>query len=300
MQLSKEFYLELLEAPNSLQEGPRALLDLPLQATAGGMVVSGQRSQAEKPTRTPRPRSLASPKARSFGAPSGPDGCEGGAPRPSSPRHSRSDPLFPPRFLVTRATRAAEGKRCAIRGRPGTGAGARAVPGSRGAPGGSSARPGRRPGVSPEPGARRPPEVHVQISGGFAASFPLLLSARESCGSGASTWARTTLLSGGGGNAPGHPPLWSPRLTFCPWPLCTARPRACPDQSTPGCRPGELPSFPLLGSPIPFWKHTGRGSFGPREGFSVPKGPAPHLPRSPASPVHLVLISAQGEIWPGA
>lgn len=240
------------------------------------MVVSGQRSQAEQPTSTGR---CAAWRLQNLGVSGRRAALTGakGAPGPRSPRHSRSDPLFPPRFPETRATRAAaEGKRCALRGRSGSGAGS---PAGRSRDSGGSWRLLCAPGA---PGRARlvrarQPAARPGLTFRSAAAWRLPCRCFSPPGE-LRFWglqcARTTLPSGGGRNAPLVPP---PRLL--PWATWHSQAaRACPERSTPGCRPDELPAFALLGSPIPVGKRTGRGSVGPREGFSVPKGPASRAP----------------------
>lgn len=196
--------------------------------------------------------------------------------RPGSRRRERQGP--PPRVS---AARSAGVLAPAPDRRP-------AVPGTRGAPGGSSARLGRLAGrvwsepASPQP-ARGSRSDQRRLGG-----FPAAASLRPgSCGSGASSARGPRSRAAGAGM-----PLWSPRLAFCPGPLGTARPRG-PALSgpLPGAGPTSCQLLLCSAPQSPLENAPEGGALGPAKAFLSLKG---------QPPAHLVLIRAQGETWPGA
>lgn len=157
----------------------------------------------------------------------------------------------------------------------------------------SAARPARVPaadvGGAPQVGASAGPSARPALTLRSAvAQLPPSRSSRPPrCGSGASPARRPhsrrrgrSVRVPGSLGAPAHLALAQP-----------GRARVCLDHTPRLPAPQELPAFSLLSSRILSRKHTGRGSFGPSEAFSLQKRPPP---------AHLVFIRAWREIRPGS
>ena len=132
---------------------------------------------------------------------------------------------------------------------------------------------------------RRPPGFQVQISAGFAASLPLLLfCSGEGCGSGAFEGARTALLRGRGADMSLVTRCFAPPASLSA--LVPFAPLAW--KVHPVCRPGRASLCSAQESP--FENTPEGGAVDQVKAFLSPVG---------QPPAHLVLIRAQGEIWPG-
>lgn len=186
--------------------------------------------------------------------------------------HNRS-PQGPSRSQETRATPATEGKRCASGGRSGSRRGAAGEPreGESGSP-----RLLRRSGPSPPPA-----RVSSSNARGRCGFSPLFFRQAWEPAVPAPALHGAGMTRATGCLPPSPPPASLSALVHLA--LAQPEPRGRLDKVTPACpaRPAACFLFAQLG--VPARKHTGRGSFGPREGFSVQKGPPP---------AHLVLIRA--------